>query len=257
MKTLEKLFGEGCSGAFHVGGRDVALLLMLALGLFASQDVSGASYTSLGNERVLLMNNWTKGRTKITNQGYYDTSSTAATYWTHTGPAHRTLAAGTNHVMRTREGTILWQLLNCRAGAAANIVGGNCVPTSEHSFPSGSGRSVVAATAAITMRNVLDAQVVSPYYVDGIGTAYFDVVNVYEKQDAEIPTVCLEIATNVLSGVETSFSDVTNPTELDWHAVPMTVLPVQNGRLTGDVFEGVEALKLEAPGGGGDRKSVV
>ena len=52
MKTLEKLFGEGCSGAFHVGGRRVALLLALALGLLAPQGAKG--YPVMDNDRILL-----------------------------------------------------------------------------------------------------------------------------------------------------------------------------------------------------------
>ena len=60
MKTLEKLFGEGCSGAFHVGGRRVALLLALALGWLAPQGVRGAGYNVMDNDRILRMNNDSK-----------------------------------------------------------------------------------------------------------------------------------------------------------------------------------------------------
>ena len=59
MKTREKLFGRGCSGAFHVGGRRVALLLALALGLLAPQGAKG--YPVMDNDRILLMNNDAKG----------------------------------------------------------------------------------------------------------------------------------------------------------------------------------------------------
>ena len=252
--------GRGSSAACAVSsrfpatlfGRGRAAVLCLLLGALAAPwEAEGASYTTMGNDRILLMNNWTKGRVSIVDQGYYDTDVTAKTYWTHTGNLHRTLSTGTNHVMRTSGGDVWWQLFDCRAGSAANLSGGNSVPTSGYSLPSGSGRSVVAETAAITLRNTLGAQVFSPYYKDGIGTIYFDIVNVFSKASADTPTVKLEIATNVLEEVSEDLASSTDPAELDWHAVPMTVLPVQDFKLTGEIRDGVTDLELKAPGAGG------
>ena len=119
MKTLEKLFGEGCSGAFHVGGRNVAFLLMLALGLFAPQGAKG--YYGLGMDRILLLNNDTKSDCPVTFQGYAETNVVNAVgvtnaYWwvrsTETSD-YESLLPGTNHVFHAHDG------LGGNAGTAA------------------------------------------------------------------------------------------------------------------------------------------
>ena len=130
-------------------------LLLLAFALLPCARAWGASYTTMGNDRILLMNNWTKGRVSIKNQGYYDTGNTNSTYWVHVGGLHRTYSTGTNHFMYAQDGTLYWQLFNCRAGSAEGASGLNWLPTSQYSLQSGTGRSIVKSSASVIMRNNL------------------------------------------------------------------------------------------------------
>lgn len=218
MKTLEKLFGEGCSGAFHVGGRDVALLLMLTLGLFAPQGAKG--YPVMDNDRILLMNNDAKWGASITSQGYYDTDTSAKTYWVHdaTSPGFApNLLKGTNHTLFKNDGTKLWQLVNCRAGSGT-VVGSaarNYIPwtVTAKSIIDGTTRIPVTSAGAkavgsVILRNSDEACVYSPYYEEGIGTIYFDAVNAFTDPKYVTGEISLEIATNVTSEAQAAGSSL-------------------------------------------------
>ena len=82
-------------------------------------------YTKLGNDRILLMNNDAKTLAVVSLQGYYDTNTTDKTYWVHdnTAPGLATpnLLRGSNHTMFKKDGTRLWDLVNCRAGSGTVI----------------------------------------------------------------------------------------------------------------------------------------
>ena len=147
------LFGRLCS----LSRRSVpSALLLLVFALFTCARVEGAQYTTMGNDRILLMNNWTKGRVSIKSQGYYDTADTNITYWVHSAGPNRTYGTGTNHVMYAQDGTPYWRLFNCRAGSGEGVVNLNWLPTSSSSLISGTGRSTMKASASVIMRNALD-----------------------------------------------------------------------------------------------------
>ena len=230
-------------------------LLLLAFALLPCARVEGAQYTTMGNDRILLMNNWTKGRVSIKNQGYYDTGDTNATYWVHVGGLHRTYSTGTNHFMYAQDGTLYWQLFNCRAGSGEGASGLNWLPTSQYSLQSGTGRSIVKASASVIMRNNLGSQVYSPYYEDGIGTIYFDAVNGYNKVGADVPTLQVQLATRMkesaLMSGKTLASTDTLPEDLIWSdPIPLTVFTVENGALSSTSTEMTD-LELQAPSNGG------
>lgn len=218
MKTREKLFGRGCSGAFHVGGRRMALLLALALGLLAPQGAKG--YPVMDNDRILLMNNDAKWGASITSQGYYDTDTSAKTYWVHdaTSPGFApNLLKGTNHTLFKNDGTKLWQLVNCRAGSGT-VVGSaarNYIPwtVTAKSIIDGTTRIPVTSAGAkavgsVILRNSDEACVYSPYYEEGIGTIYFDAVNAFTDPKYVTGEISLEIATNVTSEAQAAGSSL-------------------------------------------------
>lgn len=218
MKTLEKLFGWGCPGAFHAGGRRAALLLALALGLLAPQGVEG--YPVMDNDRILLMNNDAKWGAAITSQGYYDTDTSAKTYWVHdaTSPGFApNLLKGTNHTLFKNDGTKLWQLVNCRAGSGT-VVGKatrNYIPwiVTAKSIIDGTTRIPVTsegakAVGSVILRNSDEACVYSPYYEEGIGTIYFDAVNAFTDPKYVTGEISLEIATNVTSEAQAAGSSL-------------------------------------------------
>lgn len=217
-KTREKLFGRGCSGAFHVGGRRVALLLALALGFLAPQGAKG--YPVMDNDRILLMNNDAKWGASITSQGYYDTDTSAKTYWVHdaTSPGFApNLLKGTNHTLFKNDGTKLWQLVNCRAGSGT-VVGSaarNYIPwtVTAKSIIDGTTRIPVTSAGAkavgsVILRNSDEACVYSPYYEEGIGTIYFDAVNAFTDPKYVTDEISLEIATNVTSEAQAAGSSL-------------------------------------------------
>lgn len=217
-KTREKLFGRGCSGAFHVGGRRVALLLALALGLLAPQGAKG--YPVMDNDRILLMNNDAKWGASITSQGYYDTDTSVKTYWVHdaTSPGFApNLLKGTNHTLFKNDGTKLWQLVNCRAGSGT-VVGSaarNYIPwtVTAKSIIDGTTRIPVTSAGAkavgsVILRNSDEACVYSPYYEEGIGTIYFDAVNAFTDPKYVTGEISLEIATNVTSEAQAAGSSL-------------------------------------------------
>lgn len=217
-KTREKLFGRGCSGAFHVGGRRVALLLALALGFLAPQGAKG--YPVMDNDRILLMNNDAKWGASITSQGYYDTDTSAKTYWVHdaTSPGFApNLLKGTNHTLFKNDGTKLWQLVNCRSGSGT-VVGSaarNYIPwtVTAKSIIDGTTRIPVTSAGAkavgsVILRNSDEACVYSPYYEEGIGTIYFDAVNAFTDPKYVTGEISLEIATNVTSEAQAAGSSL-------------------------------------------------
>lgn len=251
MKNIVKrLVGWGLQGASRRVS-PLCALFMLGFAVLMPQGAEAAQYSRMGNDRILLMNNYDFGRSSIRCQGYWDTNELEETYWVHEGSAHRTYSQGTNHVMYAKDKTIFWRLLNCRAGAASSG-SQSYIPASIHSAESVSpSGQTVANTASIIMRNTLDSQVVSPYYKDGIGTIYFDVVNHFNEPRAALPTIELQIATNVAQAVQEEnpnarFETTDAPELLDWQTVPLTVFVVTNGILN-ETASVVEALEMNAP----------
>ena len=100
----------------------------------------------------------------LTFDDYYDAA------WTHTGDSApprtgRTLLDGTFHIHDTG-----WCLSEVRAGSAKNY--GLVVPVVDFSNYAGN------------LRNVAGAYIESPFYTNGVGTVYFDVVNGENPPDA-------------------------------------------------------------------------
>ena len=246
-----------CNKQFFANYKGVpSVLLLLVAALLSCACAKGAQYTTMGNDRILLMNNWGKGRLSIKNQGYFDTAETNTTYWVHSAGPHRAYSTGTNHVMYANDGTPYWRLFNCRAGSGEGVTGLNTLHTSDYSIASTNGRTVVKASASVIMRNALDAQVFSPYYEDGIGTLYFDAVNGYDKDGADVPTLQVQLATHVTENAasegKTLASDNVLPGDLAWgDPIPLTVFTVENDVLSTTSTE-VTDLELRAPGGGGN-----
>lgn len=230
MKTLEKLFGRGCSGAFHVGGRSAAILFVFTVVVFVSQ--KGWGYRKLGPDRVLLMNNDTNSLSPISCQGYNDTDKTKETYWVHsteTGYARLTyLKPGITHTLYRNDGTPLWHLAGCRAGSCTvSATGRNYISWSKSSesitTPGAYGFTDVKGVGSVIFRNTKDATLYSPFYEDGIGTIYFDAVNSF----ATVPVVIgLEVATNAVEEVELSSSEYD---KFEWMPCPVDVLALTYG----------------------------
>ena len=266
MKTLEKLFGEGCSGAFHVGGRNAAFLLMLALGLFAPQGAKG--YYGLGMDRILLLNNDTKSDCPVTFQGYAETNVVNAAgvtnaYWwvrsTETSD-YESLLPGTNHVFHARDGRQLWRLIDCRAGSPAELAKANYIPasgTAQKSFwvKKTKKKTITNETAVTTcavMLNRSGAQVYSPCYEEGVGTIYFDAVNVFAANATNF-VVAVEFSTNVTeeaAGRGIVLETATSPDDVVWTPLEGDVLAISNAKVD-SVVEGVREIDLGAPEGGG------
>ena len=206
----------------------MALLLALALGLLAPQGARG--YKVMQNDRIMLFNNDVRGRLTISGQGYNDSTPGSGTYWSHYGTANRSFRSfqrGTYHVLFDAENMPLWQLINCRHGTAVPL-NENYLPTSTTAAASGN----VPSSACAILQNTLAAQIVSPYYEEGIGTIYFDAVNVYgEGVGTTDPSLAVEISTNLVEGVPGSIASITNYENFVWHPVEFDVLTVSNGVL--------------------------
>ena len=231
-------FKEGIGTMQNILNRSALFLFVLAFTLLAPQGVKG--YNVMDNDRILLMNNDSKFLSEVTCQGYYDTNKTQKTYWVHDKTAAYFLAAyalpGTNHVMYTRNGRKLWELVDCRAGSGTLVANAtrNYIPwsTTAKSILTGTSPVAVDSTGAkgvgsVVFRNSDKACLYSPYYDEGIGTIYFDAVNAFAS--AITGEIALEIATNVTQSAREAgvlFNDDTAYGDCDWQACPMDVLTV-------------------------------
>jgi hypothetical protein len=172
--------------------------------LFCLLGVVLTGFTALGQdislpvERRMLFNNWT-GRSLLNDkrQDYY------LPFWTHTGTEppgrsgdpRKALLFGTNHVYTTitPDGarTNTWRLVGCRAGTSALIA-------SSQSIPPASYDDVIQTNWQANLQNSSSARIETPYYPEGIGTLYFDAINVTA---AETNQLTIEIATNMFEYV--------------------------------------------------------
>ncbi len=137
--------------------------------------------TGLPIERRMLFNAWL----------FLPAGSYYASDWVHEGPApalfpvtRRMLLPGTNHYHSSG-----WRLTACRTGTSAgtgqNV---NFIPPLSYS-------AVIQTNWQASLQNTLDAKIESPFYPEGIGTLYFDAINVSPSHPTEIT---VEIATNML-----------------------------------------------------------
>jgi len=156
---------------------------------------ANAQTSTLPVERRMLFNNWT-GHSLLDDkrQDYY------LPYWTHEGPeppgrsgdARKALLNGTNHVYAvvSEDGsrTNIWRFLGCRTGTAALIPAAQTIPPASYS-------SVIQTNWQANLQNSAAARIETPYYPEGVGTFYFDAINVTA---AETNHLTIEIATNML-----------------------------------------------------------
>ncbi len=156
------------------------LFLMAVCG--CALNVRAADSTGLAMDRRMLFNHW-----PFSPEGSYYHPS-----WTHEGPApvdfppvRRMLLPGTNHLHETG-----WRLTACRTGTSAGTTGFdvNFIPPLSYSV-------TIQTNWQANLQNTLDAKIESPFYPEGIGSLYFDAINVSKTAPTEIT---VEIATNML-----------------------------------------------------------
>ena len=92
------------------------------------------------------------------------------------------LLPGTNHVHASG-----WRLTACRTGTSA-LLGPNFIPPLAYS-------DTIQTNWQANLQNTPDAKIESPFYPEGIGTLYFDAINVWQSEPTEIT---IEVATNML-----------------------------------------------------------
>lgn len=159
------------------------------------------SFTALGQnwslpvERRMLFNNWI-GRDQLNDkrQHYYHE------FWTHEGTEppgregdmRKALLFGTNHVYTviTEDGarTNTWRFLGCRTGTSATIADSQIIPPLSYS-------AAIQTNWQANLQNSSSARIETPFYPEGIGTLYFDAINVTAAETNELT---IEIATNML-----------------------------------------------------------
>lgn len=130
-------------------------------------------------DRRMLFNSW---GVSFPQGDYYNAN------WTHIGPAlggpRVALLAGTNHVHSSG-----WRLTACRTGTPAYMAGSLYVLPISYLVPS------VPTNFQACLQNNLDAMIQSPLYSNGVGTIYFEAINV----DAGRPTeITVQWSTNML-----------------------------------------------------------
>ncbi len=160
----------------------------------------------------------------------------------------------------------LWELANCRAGSMTGIVPYlNYIPWGNvtdsilktgplNSIPIPDEGYIAEGVGSVILLNTDEACIYSPVYDEGIGTIYFDAVNVHvENVNIQLD---LQIATNTLDG--TNIGDVkdNSSTNINWQNIPFALFEVtgavslkQNGSLT-QVDAAATNLVLKSTEGG-------
>ncbi len=160
--------------------------------LLCSQGAWATDSTMLPIERRMLFNAWT----------FFPEGSYYAANWTHDGPApssfpagRRALLPGTNHVHTSVSGNVtnIWKLTACRTGTSAQLS-----TTAQFISPKAYVAPALPTNWQASLQNTLAAMIETPYYPEGIGTIYFESINVSPSDPTEIT---VEIATNMLEYV--------------------------------------------------------
>ncbi len=269
-KTLKKLFERSRVRACGVGSGGIAVLFVLALVALAPQRAWG--YVVMGSDRILLMNNSTYvSDFAVDGQGYYDTSANGKTYWEHSDETadYYWVLPGIHHVMYEGKGDSrrrLWELVNCRAGSMTGVVPYlNYIPWGNvtdsilktgplNSIPIPDEGYIAEGIGSVILLNTDEACIYSPVYDEGIGTIYFDAVNVHvENVNIQLD---LQIATNTLDGINIRDVKDNSSTNINWQNIPFALFEVadavslkQNGSLT-QVDAAATNLVLKSTEGG-------
>lgn len=236
----------------------VMLLVLVGMNCAYGED-RGREFRKLDQSRVLLMNNDDNEICPITHQGYDDTNTDAPYYWWHSDESARAagsvtavnLKKGLNHIyyqnvydsegVKSPTPRKLWDLVLCYAGSASiaqSTAGYMTIPYGPTSLASdGSGHlngkaaladNKLAAQAIMDGYNKQSPAIYSPFYEDGIGCIYFDIIHLYGTQ---LPSFTLEITTNVVGTTKfnegTHYRDTSDgPNECDWQSIPFDVVSV-------------------------------
>ena len=196
-------------------------------------------------------------------------------YWTHeddqtVSSDYPYLLAGRSHKMHYIESeaktNVLWRLTDVRFGntfgTAQNMPETRCfLPWSAtgygiSAYGNRTTKGQKSEVGQLVMMNLKDAAICSPCYTNGIGTVYFDTVNV-ETSDAgkDFMSLVLEVATETKDHLPPTDAnageELENITEAEWKAVGMLPLRCRDG-----VFEPLAEtndLRLAIVKGGTDR----
>lgn len=204
-------------------------------------------YTNLsGNKgdsgRVLLMNRDLKPASPIDYQGFYDTNPAEATvYWEHLneeGEAKFHLKSPTKSILRKKDGTRLWTIVDCRHGNVFPVSDTLPLPASQVFLPwqsptalrfDGRGEAATKRSDAgtLVMRNAVGSTVYSPVFTEGIGTIYFDAVNGWVPEATDDGSAYrLVVETSELVNTD----DPQDIEDVDWVQVPgVTLYKKDNG----------------------------
>ncbi len=190
----------------------------------AATDALGGTATG----RLLLANNYDDGTQKVTDQAYDNINTAAAVYWHHSTEATvfalPNLHVGATHQLwhradATASSTWLWWLDHVRLG---NLYTSEDLKksTSRNYLP-----AVGLTPAEIThcaLQNTTDAAIYSCTYTEGIGTVYFDAVNVGLSDDGVGYSLVLEVSTNVVSDASAPTVDGDEWTPVEMHPLKTT-----------------------------------
>lgn len=185
-------------------------------------------FTILPVERSMLFNVWPM----FFEGSYYDSG------WTHEGPAPEDfplavsmLLPGTNHCHSSG-----WRLTACRTGTSAGPTGYGVNFISPLSYG-----GAIKTNWQANLQNTLDAKIESPFYPEGIGTLYFEAINVSKSHSTEIT---VEIATNMLeyTYLGGGVTNVMYPTESEQFSNNWQVLDVLTLNATSNDFTRYQRL---------------
>jgi hypothetical protein len=188
---------------------DVAIMSMSP-----DSNLGGSTGNPTLGGRVLLANDWGEGEGAIRGQDYSNTNSANSSYWVHNevltaGVMYPYVKLSDNSELLAKESQIelcdskvIWHLNNIRIGNCYLQGYGfnqqrNYLPWSTEALPNGEQ----SESSHLVMRNVADAAIYSPCYTNGIGTIYFDAVNVLAGTNGANYKIVVEICTNTTNGI--------------------------------------------------------
>ena len=187
-------------------------------------DLAGAVGDLTVNGRVMIANDDAAPGYAVTGQSYWHVDPATEPVWWEHGGEHSALSAypnlrkfpGNTHRLNCLDGegrtNLLWRMNEVILGNTFNNAALEGVKCFFPWSPTGlgmSGDGVAPGTRDeagwMVMRNTTSAVIYSPCYTNGIGTIYFDAVNVYgidNSLDPENYAIEVDIATNVYGAVD-------------------------------------------------------
>ena len=213
---------------FTFNMREKAVLALFLAVVGVSLTTAGASYSQLGNDRVLLANDDKSSSCSVSGQGY-DSAAWTRVNEDAVEDADYNLMPGTEFYFNPSGAENPWHLKNVRLGNTFNV-NGTALGAGSNYLPWNNGTALAATNSTARARTQRDAgqivmintddpedrpRIVSPLYEAGIGRIYFDAVNF----TADTPNyIALYVSTN-----ETSEADAY------WQRALVDVVAVTNG----------------------------